>query len=132
MAANTIDRETLKRFRVDLDNALKPLEKKYGLRLAPGNTTFLHDRFTMKVEALLNGAKTVEENLYEMKMVQYGLPVLGSLVTIRGEAFVVKGMRPKTHKVVIQKRGEDKTVLCSCDLIAKAAPYKRAELATAS
>jgi hypothetical protein len=119
MEEKTIDREMLRRFKIDLDEAMKPLAEKYGLKLEAVNATFLNDRFTMKVAALLKGAKSVEENLYEMKFVHYGLPHIDSVVTLRGERYTIRGMRTKSHKVVIERIRDKKRFLCTPEYIVK-------------
>lgn len=119
-----ITREMLNALRGDLEAALAPIAQKYGLTLETGHATYSANRFSMKIEGVLQGSKSEEAERYEASAKWMRLPPLGSEVTVSGEKFVTKGLKSRGKNTVIIERVRDgKEFVCPVASVAiKSAP----------
>ena len=103
----------LKLLRTDIDKALEPIVKKYGLSsIKAGNASYSSNSFTIKVEGVLDGNAKSEQ---DAKMSNYYAGMLGLPKDIVGKRFIQQGTEfevvlidPKKPKFpVIAKRSFD-------------------------
>ena len=108
--ATEITKDLLRSFRADLDAALAPLTKKYGLSsLKAGSATYsAGGTFTMKVEGLADGGIDKDAERYNANRSWLELPPLGTKFLVRGSEDTIIGLTKGTK--VITKRGEKKFV----------------------
>jgi hypothetical protein len=96
-----ITREKLQLIRKDMDKALEEVAKKHGLKkLAAGNATFLKSSFTIKVEGILEGGESPEEQLYNMYVDIMKLPPLHTKFTEQGREYEIVGMNSRRSPLI--------------------------------
>lgn len=118
MATTVINRDLLKRLRVDIDEALLDVRKKYGLRsLAATGAKFTDGDFTFKLEGIAEGALDPEARLYVSDGASFlGLPPLGTQFVSGGVPYKTAGLN-KTGSKVICSRADGKRYLFTVDAV---------------
>jgi hypothetical protein len=90
---NAITRQEVAAFQKDLAETLKPLMKKYGVALTKQRASFDATGFSVKVEFIREGAEkeraAAQHDSYLIG--RYGIKVGDTLITGRGQKFVVDG-----------------------------------------
>lgn len=65
-ALTKFNKPTLKKLRIDMDEALKSVADKYGIEVKGGNWSFTNTTVSMKFEAKIEGAQSAEMLALEM------------------------------------------------------------------
>lgn len=101
-----------KEFRTDLNNAMKALEKKYGIELAGGNISYDENSFTIKVEGKRTDVDV--EKAEFMRMVVY-MKYRGfseddykKEFTFKGRRYSIVGFKPGNKYDVVVARDDGK------------------------
>ena len=98
---NKITKETLKKLRVDINKELEEIGKKYGINIECGSSSYGTTDFTMKLEGIIVGAKTKEEEAYETYQVIDGLPPLHTKLKLPNGIFEIIGYSTRSRKYPI-------------------------------
>ena len=101
-----INREMLQQFRVDFKEAVKDLEKKYGLVLELGRISFGNDNFSGKLEARA-GTDIIDANATEFNRYcsWYNLKPKDFMSTVRGgdgRMYQITGLARNSRKYPIR------------------------------
>ena len=114
-----ITKEMLRSLREDVNEALAPVAKKYGITLTMGRTSYLDQSFTSKLEGQVLGGQSRAEVEYETYQSLYGLPNLNESIMIEGEEFITTGFknRAKKNKVMVKRLRDNKGFVCSTDVV---------------
>jgi hypothetical protein len=99
------DRPTLTKFRKDFSDAVKELEKNYGVKLDIGNISFNSEQFTSKLTTTIVREGEDPEKAKAMKEIKtYGFRYnitendYGKVFTANGKVFTFVGLKPKSPK----------------------------------
>lgn len=117
----TITREIAQALSHDIQAALGPIEKKYGITFTTESTRFAADAFTTRIEGRPAGLETKEQQKireqrehYQRNAALLRLPPLDSQLTINRETYLIRGMKQAAKNNIIIERARDaKTFVCS-------------------
>lgn len=132
MKIKSIDRQTLKMLRPELEQALKALGEKYGLAFTAGNGSFGGDAGSMKIninvipedgKIISKEAKDFEqyaELYYKVKPSD-----LGRTIIIQGRSFVLTGLKLGVKRpFVIKDLKKNKNYQCNAEAVKAALGIK--------
>jgi hypothetical protein len=124
-------KELIQQIRPEIDAALAPLAKKYGLQsLTVGNGSYsAGGNFALKLEGVLEGGLTPEAERYKNSAELLGLPPLGTKFSFGGGEYTTVGINTTGTKVICTKAGEERRVLFPLQVVSK---YGAKEPAVAS
>lgn len=116
----TITRETAQGLVTEIQAALAPIEKKYGVALACESTRFAAGTFTTRIEGRPAGQETKEQQetreqreRYQRNAGALRLPPLGSEFAINRETYLIRGMKRATkNNIVIERKRDAKIFVC--------------------
>ena len=101
------DKSNLQALRVKMDNALKTLEKKFGITIKAGNASFSNNECTFKVKLNTTGADgtaiTKEAMNWDRHRGLYDLSHLsvGDSITIQGSPYILSGFNTRASKAPV-------------------------------
>ena len=100
-----INQESLAMFRSDLKDALKPLERKYGITLDLGRITYMKESFTARLTATNGSSKgDVERNNFDSAVWKYQHLGLAKgmynrlFIGADGKTYALQGFQPRARK----------------------------------
>jgi hypothetical protein len=115
----TIDKDMLRRLRVDIDEALLSVRQKYNLKsLNAGNCAFdpVAGQFTFKVTGIAADAIGKEAALYISPDAAFlNLPPLGTKFRSGLNEYATAGLRSSGEKVLCRRTSDDKMFLFKVD-----------------
>lgn len=106
-AIQQFNKANLQALRVEMDNALKSLEKKFGITIKAGNASFSGNECTFKVKLNTTGsdgtAITKEAKAWDIYKGTHGLDHLniGDKITIQGNTYTLTGYNTRARKAPI-------------------------------
>ena len=113
-----ITTKMLDEFRKDLNEALKPLEQKYGLSIDVGRITYSPNDFSLRLsstdvkEAMKNGLSP-EKAIWDANCKLYGFKEddFNKTISLQGRNFKIVGITPNCRKngILIEDMGNNKT-----------------------
>lgn len=99
-----VSKDLLKDLRTEINAALLPVAQKFNLqRLEAGNATFNATRFNIKLEGEVHGAKSEDQERYELLAAKLGLPPIGTKLTYKGEEYETRGLPARGASVLIKR-----------------------------
>jgi len=124
-AIQQFNKANLQDLRVEMDNALKSLEKKFGITIKTGNASFSGNECTFKVKLNTTGADgtaiTKEAKAWDIYKGMHGLDHLniGDTITIQGSPYILTGYNSRARKAPIKfKTRSGKGYKCSVQMLA--------------
>ena len=118
-----LDKKALKKVRVDIEEALKVLNK-YGLSVDVNtmrtDKVSCEVKFTMAVQSSDGKAQKASEVQFKRYAVMYGVKedALGGQFKVQGKTYTITGLNPKARKNVILLEDEDgRKCHCGTDLL---------------
>jgi hypothetical protein len=99
-----IDRTILRLIRADIEAALAPIAKQYGIEIKAGGGTFEPKRFTLKIEGAVPGDNGQIVHREAEDFTRYATHVglkpehLGQTVVLMGTSYKIAGLRLKASK----------------------------------
>tara|TARA_R100000781_G_scaffold39053_1_gene27291 strand:+ start:122 stop:574 length:453 start_codon:yes stop_codon:yes gene_type:complete len=97
MKLEKIDRKEIAILEPEISNALKPLNEKYGVSFRFDGGTIYEGYFDMKITVLLDGAKTLDQKMFDQQVKLHKLDTR-KIWKIKGREFMLSGYRPKATK----------------------------------
>jgi len=117
------NRNTIKALRVEMDQALQSISKKYGIEIETGNASFSGNEVTFKVKANTVGsdgaAITKEAKQFELEKGIHGLGHLkiGDTIYIQGNPYILNGLNSRARKAPIQFSNSKGSYKCSMQML---------------
>ena len=100
----TVSKDLLKDLRAEINAALVPIAQKFNLqRLQAGNATFNATRFSIKLEGEAQGAKSEDQERYELLGATLGLPPIGTKLTYNRQDYETCGLPARGGSVLIKR-----------------------------
>lgn len=115
---------TLTKFRKEFSDAVKDLEKEYGVKIDLGNIRFTNEQFTTKLTTTIVGDGDAEEikakKVIETYGFRYNLTVedYGKTFSVNGNIYTFVGLKPRSPKYpVIGKNASGKLYKFGSDVL---------------
>lgn len=108
MARKTIDREFLRKLRLEINDQLAVVAARHSITLEAGNASFTDSSCTFKLLGTVVGAPTQHEQRWDMHAEGLGLMKfwLGRKITYgRHGEYVVRGLAPRCRTVLLEQAG---------------------------
>jgi hypothetical protein len=117
------NRNNIKALRVEMDQAMQSISKKYGIEIQTGNASFSGNEVTFKVKANTVGsdgaAITKEAMQFEREKSLHGLNHLsiGDTIYIQGNPYILNGLNSRARKAPIQFSNNKGNYKCSIQML---------------
>ena len=133
MAIKQFDRKNLKALRQDMNDVLKAVELRYGIKINVGNASFSDNEVTFKTKCNTIGeggkAQTKEANQWKLyaELNGVGQFSVGDRITIQGQVFSIEGWntRAKKSPVMIKDITTGKSYKCSKNVLVGKLPMTK-------
>lgn len=133
MAIKQFDRKNLKALRQDMNDVLKAVELRYGIKINVGNASFSDNEVTFKTKCNTIGeggkAQTKEANQWKLyaELNGVGQFSVGDRITIQGQVFSIEGWntRAKKSPVMIKDIATGKSYKCSKNVLVGKLPMTK-------
>ena len=129
---DTFTKQELKQFRIDFQNAVSDLEKKYEAKISLGDIRFssyeFSGRITVKKTSIpISDGKTISPEQYEFEKYceLYGLQKedFGKVLTMNGRKFKISGINTKASKNCVNITGNGKQYKTSVEQVKRALAF---------
>ena len=97
MKLEKIGRKEINKLEPEILDALKPLNEKYGVSFRFDGGTIYEGYFNMKITVLLDGAKTIDQKMFDQQVELHKLDTK-QIWKIEDKEFRLSGYRPKATK----------------------------------
>jgi hypothetical protein len=117
------NKNNIKALRVEMDQAMQSISKKYGIEIQTGNASFSSNEVTFKVKANTVGtdgaAITKEAMQFEREKGLHGLGHLniGDTIMIQGNPYTLNGFNRRATKAPIQFSNSKGNYKCSIQML---------------
>ena len=133
MAIKQFDRKNLKALRQDMNDVLKAVELRYGIKINVGNASFSDNEVTFKTKCNTLGeggkAQTKEANQWKLyaELNGVGQFSVGDRITIQGQVFSIEGWntRAKKSPVMIKEVATGKSYKCPKNVLVGKLPMTK-------
>ena len=133
MAIKQFDRKNLKALRQDMNDVLKAVELRYGIKINVGNASFSDNEVTFKTKCNTIGeggkAQTKEANQWKLyaELNGVGQFSVGDRITIQGQVFSIEGWntRAKKSPVMIKDIATGKSYKCPKNVLVGKLPMTK-------
>ena len=123
MKITEFNRNNIKALRIEMDEALQTISKKYGIQIETGNASFSGNEVTFKVKANAVGTNgtviTKEAEMFKRIKNIKGLGHLsvGDTIRIQGNAYTLTGFNNRAPKSPIQFTDGKSNYKCSIHML---------------
>ena len=117
------NRNNIKALRVEMDQAMQSISKKYGIEIQTGNASYQGNEVTFKVKANTTStdgtAITKEAKQFELEKGLHGLGHLsvGDTIYIQGSPYTLNGFNRRARKAPIQFSNHKGNYKCSIQML---------------
>jgi len=114
-----VTRQLIKLINADIEDALKSVAEKHGVKISIGSSSYSTAEFTTKVKIETPEAENLNKDKNKQYAKMLGLPedIVGKTIVLQGHSYTVIRLdigKPK-NPVIIQKVGSDKTYKVTVD-----------------